>query len=94
MLYTRSPIIIITDLKPEDRFSYFQPETVLCGVTWLQLKNSVLQGSYIDEMRREVAIRYDKEGLPVELVHKRQSPNPGDSYTAPNLCLQLETCVG
>lgn len=68
VLYTRSPIIIISDLNPDRRFTYFQRETVLRGVTWLRLKGSVLQGGYIKEMRREDAIRFDQEGLPIELV--------------------------
>lgn len=69
VLYTRSPIIIISDLKPDRRFTYFQLETVLRGVTWLRLKDSVLQGSFINEMRREDAIRFDREGLPVGLTY-------------------------
>lgn len=69
VMYTRSPIIIISDLSPDRRFTYFQAETVLRGVTWLRLQNSSLQGGYIDEMRREDAIRFDQQGLPVELVH-------------------------
>lgn len=81
ILYTRSPIIIISDLKPDRRFTYFQLETVLRGVTWLRLKDSVLQGSSINEMRREDAIRFDREGLPVELVYCLSS-NPGHMETA------------
>lgn len=84
VLYTRSPIIIISDLKPDRRFTYFQLQTVLRGVTWLSLKDSVLQGSFINEMRREDAIRFDREGLPVELVY-RLSSNPGQMETARRL---------
>lgn len=69
VMYTRSPIIIVSNLSPDRRFTYFQAETVLRGVTWLRLQNSILQGSYINEMRREDAIRFDQQGLPVELVH-------------------------
>ncbi|POS78276.1 hypothetical protein DHEL01_v203333 [Diaporthe helianthi] len=72
VLYMRSPIIIFTGQKSDDRFVYFQPGTVIRDVTWLELKDSVLQGSYIAEMRREDAIRFDQEGFPVEMVHKRE----------------------
>lgn len=86
VLYTRSPIIVISDLKPDRRFTYFQSETVFRGVTWLKLKDSALQGSYVDEIRREDAIRFDKEGLPAELVYKRWS-NTGLVETVPRLCI-------
>lgn len=68
VIYTRSPIIIISDLKPDRRFTYFQLDTVLRGVTWLKERDSILQGSYINEMKREDAIRFDVEGLPVDLL--------------------------
>ncbi|KAG8169381.1 hypothetical protein KVR01_000126 [Diaporthe batatas] len=70
ILYTRSPIIIIIGQRQSDRFMCFQPDTVIRDTTWLKVKGSVLQGSYIPEMRREDAIRFDKDDFPVELVHK------------------------
>lgn len=72
ILYMRSPIIIVTGQDIDDRFIYFQPGTVIRDTTWLELKGSVLQGSYIPEMRRDDAIRFDKEGFPVEMVHERE----------------------
>lgn len=83
VLYTRSPIIIVIDSRPDARFMYFQPKTVFRDTTWLEIRDFVLQGSYIHEMRREDAVLFDKEGYPVELLHNRQPSNPGDIWSAP-----------
>jgi hypothetical protein len=80
VLYTRSPIVIIENSgsKADDRFLFLQPGTVIRDTTWLELKGSVLQGSFISELRREDAIRMDKEGF-LSSCHELRTPNPGDA---------------
>lgn len=85
VLYTRSPIVIVSDLKPDRRFTYLRPGTILRGVTWLKLKGSILQGGYIQEMRREDAIKLDREGLPVSWSTGRRSSKSCKRETAPRL---------
>lgn len=62
--YTRKPIVIITDAKPVRRFDYWQPTTVYRGVTWLQMVNGVLHGSFQETTTRSDVIAWDKSRIP------------------------------
>lgn len=68
--YTRKPIVIITDAKPVRRFDYWQPTTVYRDVTWLQMVDGVLHGSYQETTTRKDVIEWDRCGIPGGPVEK------------------------
>lgn len=61
--YTRKPIVIITDAKPVRRFDYWQPTTVYRDVTWLQMVDGILHGSFQKTTTRKDVIEWDKNGI-------------------------------
>lgn len=63
MLYTRKPVVFINDTKPPRRFDYWYPDTVLRGVTWLQIADGELCGGYQETSTRADVVKWDKDGI-------------------------------
>lgn len=64
MIYTRKPVVVITDEKPVRRFDYWYEGTVLRGVTWLQVVDGRLRGEYQEKTTRNDVVGWDHNGLP------------------------------
>lgn len=70
VLYTRNPIVVIADLKPPRRFDYWGRDTVYEGVTWLQVVDGNLCGSWQPKTTRKEVICWDGNGIPGGLLSK------------------------
>ncbi|KAB5585203.1 hypothetical protein GE09DRAFT_1048364 [Coniochaeta sp. 2T2.1] len=64
MLYTRKPVALINDKKPERRFDYWYEGTVLRDVTWLQIVDGRLRGGLHKITTRADVIEWDETGVP------------------------------
>lgn len=64
VLYTRKPVVLLTNVKPERRFQHWQEATILFGVTWYRLVNGMLVGGYQAETTRAQLVEWDAKGIP------------------------------
>ncbi|KAK7709529.1 hypothetical protein SLS63_013207 [Diaporthe eres] len=64
VLYTRGPVAVVDDVRPERRFDSWSPDAVLVGVTWLQVVDGELFGGYKEETTRADVITWDTKGIP------------------------------
>ncbi|KAH8588819.1 hypothetical protein B0O99DRAFT_600467 [Bisporella sp. PMI_857] len=74
MIYSRKPIAIITDSKPNRRFCYWQPETVLENVTWYQIVDGKLHGGLKEKTTRADVIEWDEYGIPGGILGEDAGP--------------------
>jgi len=64
MLYTRKPVAMINDKKPERRFDYWYEETLLTHVTWLEMVNGRLRGGLQKTTTHADVVEWDRTRVP------------------------------
>ncbi|KAK9774976.1 hypothetical protein AB5N19_12530 [Seiridium cardinale] len=64
VLFTRNPIMIMSNTRPKRRFSPWHKETVCRNANWLELVDNRLCGGFQGLATRKDVIGWDKDGIP------------------------------